>query len=130
MNGSHFDMPQFINTSQTFKSDRAGRDIDVQSTVLFPALPLSVRAHFSGSGTSLADVTVKLTSRHGDEYAIDLYTIPDRGVGEDLNVIWKPEELWTPSPWLMAPEDGLKIEWSNPGDIDWTLIVSLLRKVR
>ena len=120
-------MPNQLPTS----TRRTGASIDINENIIIDQAfrLVYIRVHFredfdavDAPSSSPAPLTVSLVSTAGAQYDATLYTFTHnggRGIGADVNLIVTNEEMVSPSPWSFPAGSGIKLEWANPGGVEW-----------
>lgn len=86
--------------------------------------PLYVRCHFTG-GTGVADLALSVRSKIGSAYDTKVFSVLNRGTGADCHWRLTRDELDWPSPYVFNPNDGLLIQWTDPGTTTYGLEVGV-----
>ena len=74
-------------------------------------LLLWVRVHFSGTGSTTADMGIQIDSGRDIQYDTLLWTEEDRGLNADVTFRVPQEELFH---WVLEPWDQVVLTWTNP----------------
>ena len=85
-----------------------------------------IRCHFSGSSGTAA-FAISIDSAAGLAYDTCLFTITQAGTNKDVHLRIGQGDTGEPSAWTFQPDDGVRIQWTNPdsGNITWGLEVGL-----
>ena len=85
-----------------------------------------IRCHFVGNSGSAA-FAVSVDSAAGSAYDTRLFTITQAGTNKDVHLRIGGGDTGEPSAWTFQPDDGVRIQWTNPdsGNITWGLEVGL-----
>lgn len=85
-----------------------------------------VRCHFD-TGSGGADFVLRIRSRLGTEWDVEIARFTGRGTGADVWFIVPGQENIEPSPWTMQVGDVIRCAWTNPmsGTMKWGLEVGL-----
>jgi len=84
-----------------------------------------IRAHYSGTGSSLADLVINIDSGRGIRHDTKLHTIEARGLNVDANWRVPLDEI---KDWIFQGNDVLVPTWTNPhaAAIAWGLEVGMI----